>query len=214
MSRKGLKVWFLGSLTFLSALFTLEAFLWLTNNTKLVLLNLLPFTDLLGPVNPMLYLIGTLITTLLLWGATATVALHNPLENFLGKVIEDGKKENEAETEFLETKTSILEMFSDTLNENTKSLASLKDLTQNIRTEVVNLRPLREELENLKTNLTYLNKSIKRLQQNMSKRKLCPACGRKVSEKFRLCPFCGENLLKLPIEAIASSPIAIAKKTK
>lgn len=214
MSRKGVKVWLLGTLTFLSSLFTLEAFLWLTTDSRVVLLSHLPFIEFLGSINPLHYFIGALGATFFFWGATAIVALHNPVEVFLSKVVEDGKKENEKEVELLEAKTSILEMMSDTLNENTRALTSLKDVTFNVRAEVLNLSPLRVEVENLKAMLTHLNKTIKKMEQKMSEQKVCPACGKKVSETFRLCPFCGENLLKPTREMITVQPVITMEKSK
>jgi rRNA maturation endonuclease Nob1 len=205
---------FLGSLTFSSALFTLEAFLWLTMGSRPVLLNHLPFIELVGQIDPLHYFIGALTVTFFFWGATAIVALHNPVEAFLSKVVEDGRKENEKEVELLEAKTSILEMMSDTLNENTSALTSLRDVTFNVRAEILNLSTLRVEVENLKNMLTHLNRSIKKLEQKMSEQKVCPTCGKKVSETFRICPFCGENLLKPTCEVITLQPVISMEKSK
>ena len=108
LARKGIAVWILGSLTFLAGLHVLDGFLWLTGcQNDSLFLTIYPFTRLVGAIDPILYLLGSIVAVFLLWGGTTTVALRNPIEVFLGKVLEDGKKEN-GERETIQGDTFLL----------------------------------------------------------------------------------------------------------
>ena len=197
MVRKGVAVWVLGCMTFLAGLHALDGFLWLTGNeSESLFLTVYPFTRFISHVEPVLYLLGSLIGMFLLWGGTALVATRNPIETFLGKVLEDGKRENQQDVEFLEAKTSILEMMSETLSHNSNLLAGLRDVVFNVRSEVLGLEPLSKSVENIQADVEGLKKMVKRLEKEIKKHKTCPACGRDILSEFRLCPYCGENLLK------------------
>ncbi len=219
MARKGIVVWVLGSLTFLAGLHALDGFLWLTGTeSESLLLAVYPFTGLVGTINPVVYLLCSLVAVFLLWGGTTVVALRNPIETFLGKVLEDGRRENQADVELLETRTSILEMMSETLENNNKLLSGIQDITLNVRSEVLSLEPLNESVEALKGDVESLKKMMKRLEKEIKKYKLCPACGREVLAEFRLCPYCGENLLKPTVDSgavmLAALPVSQAEKKK
>lgn len=219
MVRKGVAVWVLGSLTFLAGLHALDSFLWLTGNESgPLLLPVYPFIRLLEAVDPVLYLLCSSVAVFFLWGGTAVVALRNPIETFFGKVLEDGKKENQADVELLEARTSILEMMSETLENNSKLLARLRDIIFNVRSEVLSLDPLNKSVEALKGDVEGLKKMVKRLEKEVKKYKLCPACGREVSAEFRLCPYCGENLLRPAVDSgavmLAALPLSHVKKKK
>jgi DNA-directed RNA polymerase subunit RPC12/RpoP len=195
--RKGVAVWLLGSLTILAGLHALDGFFWLMGfESNSLLLTLYPFGRLLGPINPVLYFSCALAMVFALWGGTTIVALRNPLESFLGRVLEDGKKENQADVELLETRTSVLEMMSETLSNNSELLAGLRDVVFSVRGEVLSVRPLGKGLEQLCKDVRSLKKTMSRLEKEVRKQKQCPACGRRVLTEFRLCPYCGENLLK------------------
>lgn len=197
MVRKGVAVWILGSLTFLVGLHTLDGFLWMTGNlADPMIFVIYPSNELFNILNPTAYFICSLVVLFFLWGGTVVVALRNPIETFLGKVLEDGRKESQSDVELLEAKTSILEMMSETLTNNSTLLSGLRDVVFNVRSEVLRLDPLNEHVEAMRSDVERLKKVIKQLEREIKRRQLCPACGRKVSEKFRLCPYCGENLLK------------------
>jgi hypothetical protein len=166
--RKGLSVWILGSLTFLAGLHSLDAFLWLSGiqGEPFFLSNYPQF--LAESINSLLYMVLSLSSTFLLWGGTATVALQNPIEAFLGRVLEDGKKENESDVELLEAKTSVLEMMSETLEENSGSLSKLTDVVFNIRSSVIRLEALNQNVEALKNEVVGLKKSIRGLKPSKS----------------------------------------------
>lgn len=215
MVRKGIAVWFLGSLTFLAGLHALDGFLWLTGNeSKSLLLISYPFIKQLS-IDPVLYLLCSLVAVFLLWGETTVVALRNPIETFLGKVLEDGKRENQTDVELLEARTSILEMMSETLENNSKLLSGLRDVVFNVRSEVLSLEPLNKSVETLKDDVEFLRKMMKRLEKEIKKYKLCPTCGREILAEFRLCPYCGENLLKPAVDSgavmLAALPLPNSK---
>lgn len=212
-------VWVLGCMTFLAGLHALDGFLWLTGNeSKSLFLSVYPFTRFIGNVEPVIYLLGSLIAMFLLWGGTALVATRNPIETFLGKVLEDGKRENQQDVEFLEAKTSILEMMSETLSHNSSLLAGLRDVVFNVRSEVLGLEPLSKSVENIQTDVEGLKKMVKRLEKEIKKHKICPACGRDILAEFRLCPYCGENLLKPHVKdgaaMLATLPLPQTRKRK
>ncbi len=219
MVKKSVAVWILGSLTFLAGLHALDGFLWLTGNQNHSLfLGIYPFARLFGAVEPVFYLLLSSVAMFLLWGGTTIVALRNPVEAFLGKVLEDGKKESQADVEFLEAKTSILEMMSETLENNSKLLSGLRDVVFNVRSEVLRLEPLNKGVEVLKGDVEALKKMVKRLEKEVKKYKLCPTCGREVLAEFRLCPYCGENLLKPAVDSgavmLAALPLVGSKDKK
>ncbi len=164
MVRKGLSVWILGSLTFLAGLHSLDAFLWLAGiQGESSFLSHYP-QFLAESINSLLYMILSLSSTFLLWGGTATIALQNPIEAFLGRVLEDGKKENASDVELLEAKTSVLEMMSETLEENSGSLSKLTDVVFNIRSSVIRLEALSQNVEALKNEVVGLKKSVQGLK--------------------------------------------------
>jgi hypothetical protein len=219
LARKGIAVWILGSLTFLAGLHVLDGFLWLTGGQNdSLFLTIYPFTRLVGAIDPILYLLGSIVAVFLLWGGTTTVALRNPIEVFLGKVLEDGKRENQGDVELLEARTSILEMMSETLENNSRLLAGLRDVVFNVRSEVVSLEPVKKSVNTLKSEITCLKNMVKRLEKEVKKIKLCPACGQEVQAEFRLCPYCGENLLKPAVDSgavmLAALPLSKEKKNK
>jgi len=217
--RKGVAVWFLGCLTFLAGLHALDGFLWLTGKESASLfLTMYPLSGLLGGVEPVPYLLCSLFAVFLLWGGTTVVALRNPIEAFLGRVLEDGKRENQEDVEFLEAKTSILEMMSETLADNSKLLAGLRDVVFNVRSEVLRLNPLSKSVEHLQADVEGLKRMMKRLEREIKKYKTCPACGREIMVEFRLCPYCGENLLKPAANSgaamLAALPVSVSRRRK
>ena len=164
MARKGLSVWILGSLTFLAGLHSLDAFFWLAGMQEQSFF-LSNYPEILAnSIGSILYMILSILSTFLLWGGTASVALQNPIENFLGKVLEDGKRENESDVELLEAKTSVLEMMSETLSDNSGSLSKLTDVVFNIRSSILRLETMNQNVEALKIEVKSLRKSVQSLK--------------------------------------------------
>jgi hypothetical protein len=161
---KCLSVWILGSMTFLAGLHSLDAFLWLSGmQGQSFFLSHYPEV-LAESISALLYMILSISSTFLLWGGTASVALQNPIEAFLGRVLEDGKKENASDVELLEAKTSVLEMMSETLADNSGSLSKLTDVVFNIRSSVLRLEAMNQNVEALKNEVEGLRKSFQGLK--------------------------------------------------
>ena len=193
---KGVAVWVLGSLTFLAGLHVLEAFFALTQNGSITLLKLYPFSAWLGSVDVVAYFWGSLSVAFVLWGATCIVALRNPLDMLLSRILKDTQLENREEVSLVSAKGNFLEMMNEGLISNTIELNNVKDLLQNVRAEVVSLRGLQNVVGCVKSDMTSLKTSLKKLETNLSRNVLCPACGKDVQPDFRICPYCGEDLLK------------------
>jgi len=173
-------VWIFGFLTFLAVLHTFDAVLGLTVGNKNLLLKLYPFKDLFANVDIVTYFFASLVSTFMLLGVTCAVAFHNPLEALINKTLAEIELEENPNDHTLESKTSVLEMISDTLTSNSVALQSVKDDANTVRYEI---SILKTKLDNLEKDITKLTKLMK-----------CPSCGKEISPDFKLCPFCGELL--------------------
>ena len=178
--RKAMIVWIFGFLTFLAVLHTFDAVLGLTVGNKNLLLKLYPFKDLFANVDIVTYFFASLVSTFMLLGVTCAVAFHNPLEALINKTLAEIELEENPNDHTLESKTSVLEMISDTLTSNSVALQSVKDDANTVRYEI---SILKTKLDNLEKDITKLTKLMK-----------CPSCGKEISPDFKLCPFCGELL--------------------
>lgn len=172
MVRKSVAVWILGSLTFLAGIHVIDGFLWFTGfQNASILLQLYPFGEITRGINSVVYLVCTFMLTFGLWGGTTFVALRNPIETFLGKVLDEGNRENPADIELLEARTSILEMIGETLENNSKRLAGLEDLVLSVRSEVLSLESLDKRLEALTGEVKSLKEISKLLKKSRQSRK-------------------------------------------
>jgi len=201
MGKRGVTVWIFSSLSFLSAIHTLEAILALFFNTEVILLKSYPIINTLN-LSPDAYLLASAATTIAMWGITCKMAVETPIERFLDKMLSDAKKESEIECEMVEDNRTVLDMMSETITENNKVLAQTRDATYNVRAELVNLRSLPEETQRLSAEIEELKKELKTLKQNFKKSNLCPSCGNMVLPRFKACPYCGENLYMTPQKAV------------
>jgi len=192
---KAVVVWIFGFLTFLAILNTLEAFFALTQSTPITLLRLYPFSNWFGTVDVSMYFLGSLSATFVLWGVTCFIALRNPLDIWLGKILKEAQAENEEEVSIVSTKGNILEMMNDSLLNNSIELNNVKDLLSNVRAEMLGMRPVKDVVEHLKSDMTHLKTTLKKLETNLTRNRICPACAKDVQPDFRICPYCGENLL-------------------
>jgi NADH pyrophosphatase NudC (nudix superfamily) len=195
----------------LAGLHVLEAFFALTQNAPIVLLKLYPFSYLLGTINVAAYFWGSLIAAFILWGATCIIALRNPLDTLLSRVLKDAQSENEEEVSLVSAKGNFLELMNEGLIRNTIEISNVKDLMQNVRAEVVSLRSLQDAVGGMKSDMTSLKTSLKKLETNLSRNVLCPACGKDVQKDFRICPYCGEDLLREKILLAEAETIKMRK---
>jgi hypothetical protein len=201
MGKRGVTVWVFSSLSFLSAIHTLEAILALFFNTEIILLKSYPIINTLN-ISPNTYLLASTAATVAMWGITCKMAVETPIERFLDRMLLDAKQQSEIECEMVEDNRSVLDVMSETITENNKVLAQTRDVTYNIRSELVNLRSLPEETQRLSAEIEELKKELKSLKQNFKKPNLCPSCGNMVLPRFKRCPYCGENLYITPQKAV------------
>jgi len=199
--KKGVAVWIFSTLSFLMAIHAFEAALWLFFGKEAVLLKIYPIINELN-ITPLFYFAISTFLTLTFWGLTCIIALENPIEKFLNHILSDAKKQAEMEAEFVEDNRSILDMISETLTENNRLLAQIRDLTYNVRAELSAVKPLAEGIEKVSAEMEKLKKEIKKIKVEIKKSSICPTCGKEVLPEFNICPYCGENLKLLPQKII------------
>jgi len=197
MVKKGVAVWVFSTLSFIAAAHTFEAALSLFFNKEIVLLKMYPFINELN-ISPLFYFLTSSALTFVFWGITCIVALENPVERFLKLVLSDAQKQAEMESEFVEGNRTILDMISETITENNKIVAQIRDLTYNIRAELTAIQPLAEGIEKINSEIEKLKKELKKIKTEIKKPNVCPTCGKEISPDFKICPYCGENLQLIP----------------
>lgn len=195
LAKKGISVWVLSSLTFISLIHLTDAISASILNNGIKILQLYPYVGAkLQTMAPITYLWISAITTLILWGITCALAFTSPVEVFLNKILSDAKTQTAVETQLLEEKGEILDVMNDTIDFNSQTLANVKDMMYNIRTEVKGISLLNESMEKMKTEMGTLKKEIKKLEEKLNFPIICPACGKPLLPEFKMCPYCGEEL--------------------
>ena len=195
MRKKGLSIWVLSTLTFISLLHLVEAITAVIFNNPIRLLTLYPF---IGqqlsqiPVYTYLYLSAT--STIILWGITCAIAFDNPIEAFLNKILSDAKKQTATETQILEGKSELLDLMYETMESNSENLSQVKDLVRNIRAEVRDIEPIKQTMEKTRTELVSLAMQFMKVEEKLLFTVICPACGKPSRPDFLVCPYCGEKL--------------------
>jgi len=197
MAKRGITVWLFSTLSFIAGIHTLEAASALFFQKEIILLKLYPIINELD-ISPLLYFVASSLLTLTFWGITCISAVESPIERFLNKILSDAKKQCEMESELVEDNRGILDMISETLTENSRLLAQIRDLTYNARAELTALRPLAENIEKINSEIEKMRKEIRKVKEEIKKPNICPSCGKKVLPDFKICPYCGENLQLIP----------------
>lgn len=206
MAKKGLAVWLLSSLTFLSVAHLVEAVFVLISGSDITLLALYPIIgEKLSKMAPSTYLWISAFASLISWGITCAIALDNPMEEFLNKVLADAKKQSTAEARLVEDKSEILDAMYETIESSSEAIASLKDMMCNVRSEVKEIQPLSTAVDLVRLELSELSKEVEELEGNMKHSYVCFACGKPLLPEFKICPYCGEDakLLKTAVIAVA-----------
>ena len=85
------------------------------------------------------------------------------------------------------------------------TLALVKDMMYNVRTEVKEIPPVAENVEKMRAEISNLKKEVKRLEEGVKSPIICPACGKPLLPGFKVCPFCGESIKSLSKEMISIS---------
>jgi len=201
MVNKGITVWLFSTLTFIAVIHVLEAAAALFFSRPIILLKLYPFINELN-VTPMGYLFGSATAAIIFWGITCVVALRNPVEAFLGKVLSDAEIESKTDEQVLEEKKNLLALMYEALEMNSTNLSQMKDILFNVRAGVIDISSMKEDICKIELQIGKLTKTIKKFEEKMEKSTKCPACGKPIQPDFKVCPYCGENL-RLPQSVIA-----------
>jgi rRNA maturation endonuclease Nob1 len=195
LRKKGIAVWLFTSLTFVSLIHLIDAAAALVFNHRAQLLQLYPvINQTLQQIPVDIYLYSTAASTAVLWAITCLIALDNPVEEFLNRILSEAKTQTTTETQILESKSEIFDLMYETIESNSENLAQVKDLMCNIRAEVKEIQPINENMEKTKTELSSLKNHIKTLEEKLLFTVVCPACGKMLRPDFKLCPYCGENI--------------------
>lgn len=204
MVRKGLCIWLFSSLTFISTLHLLESIYVLFFNGQIRLLGIYPLINQkLDIISPVMYFWASLAASLIFWGITCAIAFDNPVEHFLNIMLSEAKKQGITEAQTVEQKCEVLDAMYETVESSNETLANVKDMLHNVRTDVRQIQPLTESIERIKTELNSLRRDFKRLDEIVKSPNLCPSCGKAMLPEFKLCPFCGDNLKMAPEKMIS-----------
>jgi rRNA maturation endonuclease Nob1 len=202
--KKGISIWLLSSVTVTALAHLIDATSALIFNTPIKLLQLYPLiNEKLQTIPTTTYFWISTAATLILWGITCSIAFENPVETFLNKILSDAKTQGAVETQLLEDKSEVLDAMYETIESDNQTLAQVKDLMCNVRTDVKEIQQLKEGLEKIKTDLSNLRKEIKKIEEKIQFPNMCPACGKPLLPEFNMCPYCGENT-KIPKAPVIS----------
>ena len=195
MRRKGVAIWLFTSLTFIALIHLIDAAAALIFNNPAQLLQLYPgINQQLQQMPVDIYFYLTAASTAVLWAITCLVAVDNPVEEFLNKILSDAKAQTTTEAQILESKSEIFDLMYETIESDSETLGQVKDLMRNMRAEVKDIQPIKETLEKTKTELTVMKRHMKTLEEKLLFTVVCPACGKMLRPDFKLCPYCGENI--------------------
>jgi rRNA maturation endonuclease Nob1 len=195
LRRKGIAIWLFSTLTVISLIHVIDAASALLFNNSTQILQLYPLINQqLQQIPADIYLYVSAALTVTLWAATCLIAFDNPVETFLNKILSDVKNQSTTEAQVLESKSEVFDLMYETIESDSETLAQVKDLMRNVRTEVKDIQPMKETMEKTKTELCSLKKQMKTLEEKLLFNIVCPACGKMLRPDFKLCPYCGENI--------------------
>jgi rRNA maturation endonuclease Nob1 len=195
LRKKGIAIWLFTTLTFIALIHLIDAAAALLFNSQTHLLQLYPFINQQLQQIPLdIYLYASAAATVTLWAITCLIAVDNPVEEFLNKILSDAKTQTTTETQILESKSEIFDLMYETIESDSETLAQVKDLMRNMRSEVKDIQPIKETMEKTRTELNSLKRHMKTLEEKLLFTIVCPACGKMLRPDFKLCPYCGENI--------------------
>jgi len=152
------------------------------------LLKLYPFYNTLlstlGRIDAPTYFWASLLSTFFLFGITSSIAFHDPVMNYIKRVVSEAKPEDSRADPNVESELNTLTMINDSL---TSSTIALRELKSDVNT-------LQDGVTSVKVDMTKLWARIGVLETDLAKMRKCPGCGKSVLPDFKLCPYCGEEL--------------------
>jgi hypothetical protein len=195
LGKKGIKIWILGTLTFVSLVHLIDAACAFLFSSQSHLLQIYALVNEYLTVLPLgLYLCLSAISTFVFWGMTSLVAFDNPVETFLNKVLSDAQMQKQADNQVLEKNSDFFDLMYETMEGNNEKLLQIEQLVYNARAEIKDIQPIKETMEETRGELTSLKKQVMALEEKMIFPLLCRACGKPLRADFQLCPYCGEGI--------------------
>jgi len=187
--KKGVAVWVFGFLAFFAGLHSFDAVLSLSSPGQTpALLRLYPFYDTLlsafGRIDPLTYFWVSLLSTFSLFGITSSIAFHDPVMNYIKRMVSESKLEDGHADPNVESEMNMLAMINDSLTSNNVALRELRN----------DVGVLKDGVHAVKIDMTKLWAKIGVLETDLAKIRKCPACGESVLPEFKVCPYCGEEL--------------------
>jgi rRNA maturation endonuclease Nob1 len=168
------------------------------------ILQLYPFFgERLQTLAPNAYFWLSTTASLVLWCITCAIAFENPVDTFLNKILSDAKTQGAVESQLLEGKSEILDAMFETIESSNGTLAQVKDLVCNVRTDAKEIQPLKESIEKMKAELSSLKKEIRKIEERAQPPTMCPSCGKPLLPDFKICPYCGGNIRLLPEKIVS-----------
>lgn len=198
-TRKDLTVWISGYLTFLSILFTFDAFFFFGSPNSL--LKLYPVYaivhGILGNIDAPTYICLTSISTFILFGITCAFVCQDPFTALMKKIASEAQsEENQMDTSF-ESSLHTLEMINHSLTHNSIDLNEVKNSLNN----------LKDSIEAMNIGITRLTAKLASMERKTTMRMKCASCGNKILPEFKLCPYCGKEFIRIQKYTCPDTPI-------
>jgi len=185
-TKKDLAVWISGYLTFLSILFTFDAFFFFGSPNSL--LKLYPVYSIvhgiLGDINAPTYIWLTSISTFVLFGITCAFLSQDPFTALMKKIASEAQSDENQTDDSFESSLNTLEMINHSLTHNSIDLNEVKNSLSNIK----------DSIKAMTIRMTRLTAQVTSMEREATTRMECVSCGNKILPEFRLCPYCGKEL--------------------
>jgi len=185
-TRRDLAVWVSGYLTFLSILFTFDAFFFFGGPNSL--LKLYPvyaiFHGIFGNIGASTYIWLTSISTFILFGITCAFVCQDPFTALIKKMASEARSEENQTDASLESSLNTLEMINHSLTHHSIDINEVKN----------SLCALKDSIEAMNVGMTRLTAKLASVEREVTMGMECASCGNKILPEFRLCPYCGKEL--------------------
>jgi rubrerythrin len=203
---KGLKIWILSTLTFISLAHTIDAAIAFFSGSNALLPRIYPLIGSYIAQMPLnIYLYASAGSATAFWGLTCLVAFNNPVEALLNRTLADCQEQGEVEQQLVETHRDFFDLMYQSMEENREELGKNSDLVLNLRAEVKDMQKMRETFKETRDELTNVKKQVAILEEKMIFPLVCRSCGKPLRADFSLCPYCGAEI-DIKHEAVICEP--------